>query len=82
MNVFSHYLPLENIVIIFFSILEFTDHTKDEITRGETCRPITPSLNTCDMDERDWTSLESSSESSVECSADEEMMVSPKEQEF
>lgn len=34
------------------------------------------------MDERDWTSLESSSESSVECSADEEMMVSPKEQEF
>lgn len=31
-----------------------------------------------DMDERDWTSLESSSESIDECSGDEEMVVSLK----
>lgn len=30
----------------------------------------------CDMDERDWTSLESSSVSIVDCSGDEELMVS------
>lgn len=48
---------------------------KGEIIKDESCRPITPSLNMCDMDERDWTSLESSSESIGECSGDEEMMV-------
>ena len=51
---------------------------KDEIIKEEPCRSITPSLNMCDMDERDWTSLESSSESIDECSGDEEMMVSLK----
>ena len=51
---------------------------KDEIVKEEPCRSITPSLNMCDMDERDWTSLESSSESIVECSGDEETMVSLK----
>ena len=51
---------------------------KDEIIKEEPCRSITPSLNMCDIDERDWTSLESSSESIVECSGDEETMVSLK----
>ena len=51
---------------------------KDEIIKEEPCRSITPSLNMCDMDKRDWTSLESSSESIVECSGDEETMVSLK----
>ena len=62
----------------FFYFKEITGHMKDEIIKEESCRSITPSLNMCDMDERDWTSLESSSESIAECSGDEEMMVSPK----
>ena len=61
-----------------FYSAEITDNMKDEIIKEESCRPITPSLNMRDMDERDWTSLESSSESIVECSGDEEVMVSLK----
>lgn len=47
---------------------------KDEIIKDESSGLITP----CDMDERDWTSFDSSSESIVECTYDEERMVSLK----
>ena len=63
-------------MVFFFYFKEITDHMKDEIIKEKSCRSITPSLNMCDMDERDWTSLESSSESIVECSGDEETTVS------
>jgi len=63
------------ILIFFFHSQEITDHVKDEINKEESRRPITPSLNMCDMDERDWTSLESSFGSIGECSGNEEIMV-------
>ena len=53
---------------------------KDENIKEGSYRLITPSLNMCDMDERDWTTLESSSVSIVECSCDEDKTVSLKEQ--
>lgn len=65
-------------MFFFFYFKEITDHITDEIIKEESCRSITPSLNMYDMDERDWTSLESSSESIDECSGDEEMVVSLK----
>ncbi|KAJ7374174.1 hypothetical protein OS493_009516 [Desmophyllum pertusum] len=45
------------------NILEATDHLKDFITTEESSNTSKPSLNMCDMDERDLTSLESSFES-------------------
>lgn len=64
--------------VFFFYFKEIIDYIIDEIIKEELCRLIILLLNMCDMDERDWISLELFFELIDECSGDEEMVVSLK----